>query len=121
MGKRQPFFVMKIFVLLAISLTGCNAITDDSDIDSGNKISQDLAGKIVEIQTKTKRTLVLENVKVVKVEGHLFLSGTGVKDYAELWWEEMPIRVRFSQIVSYSPMTPEQFDKSGKKRVSDTP
>lgn len=115
MNRKTLFAPFAILVMAGTYAVWSCDFAEDRAPSAGEVLPDEFAGKIVDIQTTTKRSYVLENVRLSQLGGQWFLSGTGVKDYCGLWWEGVPVRVNISSVVSYCPMTPQQFDEARDK------
>ncbi len=111
--SRKTFLAMAAIVATVGAFIIGSCISAAESSPTVNEVAADeFVGKIVEIQTTTRKTFVLENVKVVQFGGQRFLSGMGIKKYRDLWWQGVPVRVNLSSVVSYFPMTPQQFERT---------
>ncbi|MGO9115482.1 MAG: hypothetical protein ACLP9L_40240 [Thermoguttaceae bacterium] len=106
--------------VLGVLAVGTCILAAAAEPSTNNNPESEFAGKIVYVQMTTNESFVLENVnvKVVGRGGDLFLAGRGIKrsDLSSRhdWWEGLPVRLNLRSVVSYFPMTPEQW-----KNVND--
>lgn len=109
------------FVVVAWLVVGSCILVEAAEPSASNNTDNEFAGKIVQVHTATG-AYTLENVKLIRVGGQSFLSGTGVKRtkdesqreqptvFRRDWWQGLPLRVNVSFVVAYCPMTPEQWN-----------
>ena len=99
-------------VVVPLSLIGA-CISAAAAEPSANNKQNEFAGKIVAVRLTTNEKVVLENVTVITHGGESFLAGTGITR-SELnarhdWWEGLPVRLNLRLVLSYFPLTPEQW------------
>ena len=105
---------MKKQLLLTVALViGLCIVAKAADLSSSNNTDDEFAGKIVYVQMTTNEKFTIENVKVIARGGESFLAGRGIKrnELASQheWWEGLPVRLNLRSVVSYFPMTPQQW------------
>ncbi len=108
--------VATVVAAMGVLWTGSYVCSSERAPGVGQRTSNDFTGKIVHVQTTTGSSFVLENVKVIEFCGQWFFSGTGIKEYADMWWEGVPVRINFASVVSYSPMKVEEYEQTIGKR-----
>ncbi len=116
MGRNMCVAAAGVLALVAALTIASLVLAQQRGRDAGEPSPNEFAAKIVDIQTTTRVTFLLEDVKVIRLADQWFLSGTGIKKYRDLWWEGLPVRVNLSSVVSYCPMTAQQFEKAAGKR-----
>ena len=117
MSRNTSLALAALSAMVAGAVVGSHILAAERGPAVSDVGSDEFVGKIVDIQTITKRTFVLENVKVIQLGGRWFLSGTGIKNYCGFWWQGVPVRVSVSSVESYCPMSAQQYQTTTGKRA----